>query len=272
MKKLAVALLTITAACALWAESTWSNVDDEHYVAGPRLTPDKLKGRIVFVERWGIHCGPCLASLPHLQKLYSKYNKKGVVFIAAHCQEFDKDGILAAIKKAGVEFSVYQGAGLPDAPKAGGIPAPYLVGADGKVAWNSTGFNAANAENAIQQAIKAAPNLEHDILLADIRSNLKERPGLALLQLEQFEKTYSRERASIADERKELATPRARQLKALERDLVKLQNMATPNPLLKQKRAADAAKLLRKAKTLECPALVEELEKLAKSDGESAKK
>lgn len=33
----------------------------------------RLKGKVTFVELWGVWCGPCIMSMPHVQELYEKY-------------------------------------------------------------------------------------------------------------------------------------------------------------------------------------------------------
>lgn len=32
-----------------------------------------LKGKVTFVELWGLWCGPCIQSMPHIQKTWTKY-------------------------------------------------------------------------------------------------------------------------------------------------------------------------------------------------------
>jgi len=262
-KRFAMAALGLVALplCG-WAAGEWSNLDDAHYISGPKLSADRFKGRIVFVERWGLHCGPCLASLPHVQSLYDKYSKKGVIFIGAHCQEFDKPGILAAVKNGGVGYSVYQGAGHRDAPKAGGIPAPYLVGADGKVCWSATGFRAEAAEAAIEKAVKAAPNLMHDVMIDEVRAHLETRPGYAKLRLQEFDKAFPKERTKLAEERKKLSAPGVSSLLAVEKECARLRDMKVPNDSIARKRNADIDKALAKAKRLNCAPLEQELESL----------
>ena len=42
---------------------------------------EKMQGRVILLDFWGSWCGPCRASMPHLQQLYSRYKNKGFEII-----------------------------------------------------------------------------------------------------------------------------------------------------------------------------------------------
>jgi thiol-disulfide isomerase/thioredoxin len=52
------------------------------HLYGPKIKASDLKGKVVFFEYWGINCPPCIASFPHLVKLYDQYKSKGLVIPA----------------------------------------------------------------------------------------------------------------------------------------------------------------------------------------------
>jgi hypothetical protein len=41
------------------------------------LKPEDLKGKIIVVDYWATWCGPCIASIPHNNEVYAKYNACG---------------------------------------------------------------------------------------------------------------------------------------------------------------------------------------------------
>jgi thiol-disulfide isomerase/thioredoxin len=56
----------------------WLNTD------GKDLSLDKLKGKVVVLDFWGVWCGPCRAAMPHLKELYGKHKDDGLVVIGVH--------------------------------------------------------------------------------------------------------------------------------------------------------------------------------------------
>ena len=45
-------------------------------LAGESLNLESLKGKVIFLNFWGTMCGPCVAEMPSIQKLYDagKFN------------------------------------------------------------------------------------------------------------------------------------------------------------------------------------------------------
>ena len=46
-------------------------------------------GTAYIVEFWATWCGPCRASIPHLNEIYTKFKDKGLVVIGQDCWEQD---------------------------------------------------------------------------------------------------------------------------------------------------------------------------------------
>ena len=49
---------------------------------GNRITPGKLKGKIIIINCWSVTCGPCVKEIPYLNKLKDSLGEKNFVFLA----------------------------------------------------------------------------------------------------------------------------------------------------------------------------------------------
>lgn len=106
------------------------------------------KDKAYIVEFWATWCGPCRASIPHLNEIYQKYKDKGLVVIGQNCWERNESQVAPFVKQMGDKMT-YRVA-LDDKTKdengamaqtwmaaAGrdGIPSAFLVDKKGMIAW-----------------------------------------------------------------------------------------------------------------------------------------
>jgi thiol-disulfide isomerase/thioredoxin len=106
------------------------------------------KGKAYIVEFWATWCGPCRASIPHLNELYSKFQDKGLVVIGQNIAEKEDDKVAPFVKKMGEKMTYRvaldqksgsdQGKMLETwmaAAGQGGIPTAFLVDTKGIIVW-----------------------------------------------------------------------------------------------------------------------------------------
>jgi len=105
-------------------------------------------GKVYVVEFWATWCGPCKASIPHLNELYQKFKDKGVVVIGQDCWEQDEGEVAPFVKKMGTNMTyrvalddkskIEKGAMAitwMEAAGRNGIPSAFVVNKQGKVSW-----------------------------------------------------------------------------------------------------------------------------------------
>jgi thiol-disulfide isomerase/thioredoxin/protocatechuate 3,4-dioxygenase beta subunit len=104
-----------------------------------------LHGKIVVVDLWAVWCGPCVTSLPDMQKLHAKYASRGVVVIGIHAPGTAKEKVTSFVKERGLTYpvalDVAEDAGVGVTAKAfglAGIPHMLVIDAKGKVAADTS--------------------------------------------------------------------------------------------------------------------------------------
>ena len=125
-------------------------------LAGPEVTLDSLKGKVVLLDFWATWCGPCKQIMPVIQKLSEEFKDKGVAVFGVNTWE-KKDG---AAKKY-MESKKYTygcllaGEDLAKTYGITGIPTLIIINKDGTIAKAEVGAGG-NVEADLRAAITAA--------------------------------------------------------------------------------------------------------------------
>jgi thiol-disulfide isomerase/thioredoxin len=122
---------------------------------GKEVRVQSLRGSVYVLDFWATWCGPCVASLPHLDALYKDFKPRGVKFFAVNVAE-DKDTIQKFVNgtKLSIPVLLDSDSKVTDAyDSAGAIPFTVVVGKDGTVL--KAGFVGGNEEQ-IRPIIESA--------------------------------------------------------------------------------------------------------------------
>ena len=122
---------------------------------GKLIELEKFRGKVVLIDFWATWCGPCIAEIPQVKKIYKKYHRQGFEIIGisldssvSKCQSY--------VKKNEMDWHhICDGRGwrskIAQKYDVSGIPLQVVVGKDGKVV--SVNARGERLEAAVKKAL-----------------------------------------------------------------------------------------------------------------------
>ena len=123
---------------------------------GNPISLEQYRGKVVLLDFWAVWCGPCIAEMPNVKKVYDTYKDEGFDVIGISL-DTDEDILRDYLKENEIPWrQVFSGEGWKS-PVArqyhiSAIPAPWLIAKDGTLITHQARGNA--LERLVAEAVK----------------------------------------------------------------------------------------------------------------------
>ena len=103
---------------------------------GNPISLQQYRGKVVLLDFWGVWCGPCIAEMPNLKRVYATYKDQGFDIIGVSLDDKESE-LRDYIEENDIQWrQIYSGKRWREDPLAQqyeitGVPEPWLIDRDG---------------------------------------------------------------------------------------------------------------------------------------------
>ncbi len=125
---------------------------------GREISPGDYKGKVLLLDFWATWCGPCIAELPNVQRVYKEFHEKGLEIVSISLDRAPEP-LEKFLERESLPWTHVLNAAAPreeDPASIYGvtaIPTMILIGRDGRIA--DVNMRGPRLEEAVERAIKA---------------------------------------------------------------------------------------------------------------------
>jgi len=99
-----------------------------------------LRGNVVVVDFWATWCGPCKLAMPGMQALQDEFAGEPVKVFGINCWERGGDPAAYMQKRKFTYGLLLDGDKVAEQYRINGLPTYYVIDAQGKIAFASSGY------------------------------------------------------------------------------------------------------------------------------------
>lgn len=105
---------------------------------GAQISFEQFRGKPIFLNVWATWCGPCVDEMPDIQALYHSMKQENAAFVLVSEESLDE--VKSFVEEQKLDAPVFVSGGeLPELFETRGIPATFIIDAQGTVVFRRTG-------------------------------------------------------------------------------------------------------------------------------------
>jgi tetratricopeptide (TPR) repeat protein/peroxiredoxin len=108
---------------------------------GQVITPASLRGKTTVINNWGMWCGPCVAEMPELQKLATKFANDSTVRILTIDNDPNTDELRVWMAKKNYTFATLIDDGYLKRSGVSSYPTTWFVDPSGRIVFTKSGWS-----------------------------------------------------------------------------------------------------------------------------------
>jgi len=114
-------------------------------LGGRNTTLRSLRGKVVFVDFWASWCVPCRQEFPVLQRLYARYQERGLRVVGITVDQ-EAANARTFVERAGARFLILHDANRAVAERYAppSMPTSYVIDREGILRYINRGFEASD--------------------------------------------------------------------------------------------------------------------------------
>ena len=95
---------------------------------------------MVVLDFWATWCGPCIRTMPEIQRLHEKYLRNDLIVFGVN--SWEESNSSAYMKAQGFTYGLLlKGEDIAKAYRVDTLPTVYVIGGDGKIIYRAIGVD-----------------------------------------------------------------------------------------------------------------------------------